>query len=320
MMRWFLALLLLTGAAFAQSQQPATSSNPPSKQSTEPATTDQRGTDKVPLAVKIIPTADTAQKAEQEERERREKTETDRKLAIETQRIADYTFWLGAFTLSLFAAAVGQIALFWVQLRLIRESLTDAKIAADAAKEGAHAARDSTDTAKLSMVASQRAYVHHNGMRWISHRDITDGSTFWRLRPQWINSGNTPTRALHVYVKYELRDTLLPDSFGFVPTEPINAPAMLAPHSIIESGHYNIEAEDLIAIREGKKFLYVWGLAKYRDVFPGTVEHITKFCVYASNITGDPLLQWNNDTNPMEILFPHYQQYNCADEDCNDQT
>jgi hypothetical protein len=38
-----------------------------------------------------------------------------------------------------------QVGLFWVQLKLIGESLTDAKTAADAAKESADAAKQSAD-------------------------------------------------------------------------------------------------------------------------------------------------------------------------------
>jgi hypothetical protein len=62
---------------------------------------------------------------------------------------------LAAFTLFLVTVGLGQVALFWVQLRLIRESLNDAKIAADAASVGAKAARDSADTSKLSMVSGK---------------------------------------------------------------------------------------------------------------------------------------------------------------------
>jgi|SRR5581483_9149365 hypothetical protein len=56
------------------------------------------------------------------------------------------------------------------------------------------------------MIASERAYVHLNQIRWISHRSTKDDRIFWRIRPQWINSGNTLTRRLRVYVHYELRD------------------------------------------------------------------------------------------------------------------
>jgi len=114
-----------------------------------------------------------------------------------------FTFWLAVF-------AGAQALLFLWQLWLIRESLNDAKIAAEAASEGAKAARESADTAKLAMVSESRAYVYYNGCRWISHRDIGNGHIFWRIRPCWINSGNTPTRQMRVYVHYELLDAELP--------------------------------------------------------------------------------------------------------------
>jgi hypothetical protein len=44
---------------------------------------------------------------------------------------------VAAFTLTLFAIAIVQAGLFVWQLLLIRESLTDAKIALDAAKDSA---------------------------------------------------------------------------------------------------------------------------------------------------------------------------------------
>src|SRR5208283_1367214 len=68
---------------------------------------------------------------------------------------------VGFFTLCLFLAGSAQVVLFLWQLWLIRESLDDAKVAAEAAKEsadaakvGAAASRESADTAKFSMIAS----------------------------------------------------------------------------------------------------------------------------------------------------------------------
>jgi hypothetical protein len=136
-----------------------------------------------PLERRTAPDAeDQAQRAE---RESREKAIIDKKLAFETQRTADYTDRLARLTLLLFCAAVGQIALFWVQLRYMRVGTKDTGIAAGAAQTSA-------DIARLSMVAGDRAYVHHNGCRWISHRNSRDGHIFWRIRPRWINSGNMP--------------------------------------------------------------------------------------------------------------------------------
>src|SRR5271165_7145294 len=119
-MRWFFALLLLMGVATAQSPQPSLSINPPATQPTQPSASDKRGTDELPLTVKVLPAQDIKEKAEHEQQEQREKAEADRQLTFETRRIADYTFWLGIFTLALFCVAVLQAGLFVWQLLYMR--------------------------------------------------------------------------------------------------------------------------------------------------------------------------------------------------------
>jgi hypothetical protein len=76
---------------------------------------------------------------------------------------------------------------------------------------------------------------------------------------------------------------------------------------------------DLVAVSERRKHLYVWGIARYNDVLPKTQEHLTKFCVYASNLSGDPMRPWHAADNPFEIMFVTYHRHNCADEDCENQ-
>ncbi len=98
MMRWVVALLLLSGVAFAQSSEPPASGEPPSAQATQQPATDQRGTEQSPLSVKIIPADDADKKAAAEKHEREDKSQIERKLAFETQRVADYTLWIAAFT------------------------------------------------------------------------------------------------------------------------------------------------------------------------------------------------------------------------------
>jgi hypothetical protein len=150
-----LALCLALISDSAQSQRHSRT-NPPRAESTQPTAPDQRGTDQLPLSVKIVPSPDSKEKGEQELREREDKAETDKKLAFETQRIADYTFYLGIFTLAVFCAATGQIVLFWIQLRYIRQSLKDAKIAADAAKESADTAREAIALTRNTFIAANR--------------------------------------------------------------------------------------------------------------------------------------------------------------------
>jgi hypothetical protein len=211
--------------------------------------------------------------------------------------------------------AFGQAALFLWQLKLVREGLGDAKIAALAAQDGALAAKDSADIAKLTMIARDRAYVHHDGFRWISHLSERTGRYFWRVHPRWINSGNTPTRNLAVHVDYDLRDDLLPDNFVFSYVRG-GIPAMIPPHGIIESQFRDIPADELILIKGGQKFSYVWGTVTYRDVFHDTPDRITRFCVVAIDVTGEPDREWHAQDNPLEISFIAYDRRNCADEDC----
>jgi len=144
-------------------QQPIGAQN---QQSTQPAAPDQRGTDQVPLTVKIQPAPDAKEKANKEDHERQEKAKIDEKLAFETQRIADYTDRLALFTIFLFCAAVAQAGLFVWQLWLILKSLKDAKIASDAATVAARAAKRSAIAsviqAKISrdtLVKIQRPYI-----------------------------------------------------------------------------------------------------------------------------------------------------------------
>jgi hypothetical protein len=93
---------------------------------------------------------------------------------------------------------------------------------------------------------------------------------------------------------------------------------MIAPKGVVESEARDFLGDDLVAVKEGKKHLYVWGIAKYRDVFPGTVGHVTKFCVVATNLAGNPLEPWDGKTNPFDIAFATFYRHNCADEDCEE--
>jgi hypothetical protein len=292
-------------------REPSSPQKPQSNAGQQAPGSDQRGADQVPPTVKVLPTPKSQTEIDDEQRRADEHAANERGLTTATWALA-------GFTMLLAMVALGQIGLFLWQLRLIRESLDDAKIAAEAAREGARAARDSADTAKLSMIAGDRAYVHQDGFRWISHLVPSTNKYFWRLHPRWVNSGNTPTRALNVYIKYELLDTELPDDYSFSVDPNVTAALTgISPKGIIESAYYDISGDDLRAVMDRTKYLYVWGIARYRDVFPNTEEHITKFCSFARDITGNPLIAYDDRTNPLYIVFGIYRRHNCADDDCN---
>jgi hypothetical protein len=313
------ALLFVSGAIWAQ-QSPNTAepaarpeANPNRSIQSQPQPTAQtRGTDEAPIAVKVIsiPDAKTETPDERASRIAHEQNE---------KGLTDYTGTLAKATIGLIVVAALQAGLFLWQLVYMRAGLRDARIAAEAAQDSATTARNSVDIAKLSMIAGDRAYVHFIGCRWISHRESGACPVFWRIRPRWTNTGNTPTRGLELYAHYELLDHPLDANYQFVPAVHERRLATIAPKGLVESESRDFFGSDLAAVKDGTKYLYIWGTARYRDVFPRSSVHTTRFCVVATHVTGNPLEPWDEKTNPFDIVFATYDRHNCADEDCVDQ-
>jgi hypothetical protein len=270
---------------------------------------DLRGTAQQPLIVKVMPDEKSADDRDADNYERGEKRDLDRV----TTRFAKVTGWA---TGALVLVAVVQAVLFLYQLRMMRQNLVDAKNAADAAVISADAARASADVAKLSMVASERPYVHFAGMRWISHNNTERQQVFWRLRPHWRNSGNTPTRSLRVYIQYELVDAPLPDAYAYtVNIDGPAPPASIEPGGVIGSAVHDVYGDEFVAIAGGHRHIYVWGVATYRSVFPDSPVYVTKFCVKAENVTGEPTAAWDPNV-PFGIDWITHGPHNCSDDDC----
>jgi hypothetical protein len=182
MTRAGLVALLSFGIASAawgqasQQLQPPARGQAPSGLGINPPAADQRGTEKEPLAVKVLSAPKSESDAAKEEYERAEKAALDEKLAFDTQRIADYTGYLAAFTVMLAAVAIVQASFFLVQLKLMRTGTTDATIAANAAKDAATAAKDQAAAMKASVElwariedrrrsVLDRAYIAGGGQR-----------------------------------------------------------------------------------------------------------------------------------------------------------
>jgi hypothetical protein len=79
---------------------------------------------------------------------------------------------IAIFTLGLVIVGAAQVVLFFVQLRIIRKSLDDAKISADAAKEAADAAKKQVELARSEFITTHRP-------RLIVHEVYIDGGRIW---------------------------------------------------------------------------------------------------------------------------------------------
>ena len=185
---WLLlgVVILLIGTAIAAPPQPIggsqenapTTSQPPSPSGGKPsnpnegqpassnhgASHDERGTEQIPLVVKIIP----APKNQAEINE--EKYRADEHAANE-RGLTNATWVLAGFTLLLAMVASGQIGLFFWQLRLMREGVNDARDAAKAAQTSA----DATLLHARAAIASEISEIVLVGINMVPYPDAAPG-------------------------------------------------------------------------------------------------------------------------------------------------
>ncbi len=228
--------------------------------------------------------------------------------------VAYFTLCLVGFTAVL---AVSTIGLWVVTWRASVAQARDMKASIAAAESSAEIARD-------AMVAGERAFVFATGIKPYWERDA-GGLYHWRFRPNWKNSGDTPTKNMTMHSECVLRTAPLPRGFEFnYPTDDIGV-ALIPPNTETLGGQaprYSelpISPQDILDVQAGSKFLYFWGWAKYSDVFQNTPEHITRIC-WQIVILGDPAA-YDPAVSPQNLTFSniYHSEGNCADDECADQ-
>lgn len=284
-MRWIvLSFALIIGAA--QSQEPAPTPakaieqpKAESKSGKKNAVKDERGTEKSPLVIKGIPTERDKKETERETEERKEKTTIDR-------GIRDFTGLAALATFLLFIAATFQIVLFVWQLRLIRASLKDAKVAADAARVAADATTQANKLSKDIFVSTERPWVtadiavggplqyNVNGLnitllfmlKNIGHSPATNVSVDLRLVAPaiGIDAIYNPTATLREMVAQSKSRPLAPWGHLLFPSEPLN-----------QQISTTIGKDELARITQKAEFIHLTaiGCITYGFVFDAGLHH-----------------------------------------------
>ena len=133
----------------------------------------------------------------------------------------------------------------------------------------------------------------------------------------WKNGGDTPTRNLHISMTEGRRKTPLPSDFDFPSDDqkiyggrplPI---LVLGPHataSAIRGAEIPFSA--VPGINSGRELVYLWGYARYHDVFGA--PHITRYCVQITSIETDLA----GSTSDVTAAYIPCDRGNCADEEC----
>lgn len=263
----------------------------------------------VASAANTVPTASTAHPDQQvtpveagapAESQLKERAALDRKLV-------DYSGELAQYTLALAILAGLQFLALCAQVIFLRLAFKEARRGGDIARD--------------AMVAGERAFVFALGVTGFFELDSNTGHYNWRLRPNWQNSGDTPTRHMTMNSTCLLRTEPLPLGFDFDAVTRQTAKALIAPKVTAHGGLVPtppaaaLTPQDILDVQAGRKFLYALGWARYSDVFPGTPQHITRFC-WMVTPTGDPLTFTPEKPNSVAFQTIHHSEGNCADDEC----
>jgi hypothetical protein len=133
----------------------------------------------------------------------------------------------------------------------------------------------------------------------------------------WKNGGDTPTRNLHISITAERRNTPLPPDFEFPSDDqkiydgqrlPI---LVLGPHASVSAIRpAEVPFSAIPDINSGKEAAYLWGYARYHDVFGA--PHLTRYCVQITRIEADIA----GNTSAVTGAHIPCDRGNCADEEC----
>jgi hypothetical protein len=174
------------------------------------------------------------------------------------------------------------------------------------------------------MHVSEQAFVFAKGL-FANYEPGPAGTYNWRLRPVWTNSGNTPTRHLMLYADCEITNNRITAQFPFLMTKNPPGSGMLGPKADSFGGAAPIRPlppitpQDIVDSQNETKFIYLWGWARYSDVFPGSKEHITRFC-WRIFVQGDPFTFVPSAAAgaPGSLSFSnlHMSEGTCTDDEC----
>lgn len=234
------------------------------------ATAYQRATPDSPLVVQRS-AEDRARDAEHRQQESRQKSSSD--------------WWIVGLTGGLLLIALVQGGLFFWQLWMMRSTLKDATVAANAAQKAADATEQSVVLARESGERQLRAYI---GVR--PTLELSDASTMGRTvyvaKAYLTNRGQTPAYNMLEAVRFEVLGSTLPASLDLQPERSVGIltpgaetellPPLLALDSSVRNKLSAVDPTDR---------LYLYGFVVYEDAFKKRWRQ--RFCYYMDWSRGD---------------------------------
>ena len=172
-----------------------------------------------------------------------------------------------------------------------------------------------------AMISDQRAFV------FVETFDTNFINNQLIIQPRWRNSGSTPTRFMTNYVNWKPFSGDLPDDYTFPDLDGVGNPVssdrplprvFVGPKAVALAQALVLPIATLDALRTSQQRVFVWGWAKYGDVFGG--HHVTRFCNELKIVPADLESSgaWNpGDKVSVSVSFPVYGRHNCTDDECD---
>jgi len=272
-------LLVVLATTFAYSLNPTSKVVHPkqkqSQSSTQPESSDQRGTEQLPLVIKEVVPPKTQDETEQEAKDRDQKTLNDK-----------HVVWFNGML-----ALVGflQLLVFGYQAYKLRETVTSAGEQSKAmerhigeAYRSANAMEEIAAVINKGNIDITRAYLPVSiGTAIYQERRPGQTDLKFEARPFVLNNGNTPAKKVITRVRADILPFPLPQDLNFpLPDAPVDMKGnFVGPRQQIYcAGTVDrfVNDNDVSAIKEAVgQALYVWGLLTYKDIFE--TEHFTRF-------------------------------------------
>ena len=158
-----------------------------------------------------------------------------------------------------------------------------------------------------SLVSVQRAFVNFSPnvgvLRQAGTSPGPDAAGLY-FSVAMSNSGDTPTREMFDHCNAQVLSEPMPGNFSFPDIgDRRKIQVVLAPKQQIScSTDGFITADEIRKVQSKRAFLYLWGWATYRDVFPETRRHRTEYCFELTKWGSDPLKGTKDLSCPLRLV------------------
>jgi hypothetical protein len=172
------------------------------------------------------------------------------------------------------------------QANLMSQQLESTKRSVEQTQEMLNYARQQSIAANVQTEIAKEAERPYVVIKEISLENVSANA-----QPSYVvvyeNSGKTTARKLSVTVVYELRTSPLPDNPAY--PEPSGVVSMVdlgagGQGRVTDTARLALKRGDIDALKQGRAWLYVYGVAKYSDGHGQ--EYVMKFCTFYNPSTG----------------------------------